>query len=471
MQPNTIADEALRGAKSLQVNGRPPRDLFPLPLTPFELFMLFADQPELPMAFCGEMIFRGRIDRGAFQRALDETVARHPLLAARLEWSAKGPQWISGDVTSQSVEWLTESNRAKGDDVRSFDLTQETGLRVLALEGNERSTVWLHFHHACCDGQGARPFIADLWTGYAKHCSPEQSVLTWDNWDYESLRRRFQLDALLPSGEGVKTTLWQKLRDAYHFLVLTPRPVSPGTAVPREPPSSSILKHSFDEQQTTMLRQHARRCEATLNDIAIALLFETLAEWNQTHGRAKETQRIQILMPTDLRSVKDSRMPAANRMSFSFIPRTIGQCRDGDSLLRGLRSETQYIKQVQLGRDFLGGLALANTVPGLLRLLVRLPRCMATALLSNLGDPTKRFRRYFPSQDGFLIMGNLVLEKIFATPPIRPLTHAGFGLCICSNGLCVSMLGNKQVLGSQATDLFHNYVQRWQHWVDLPPSR
>jgi hypothetical protein len=213
------------------------------------------------------------------------------------------------------------------------------------------------------------------------------------------------------------------------------------------------------------LRRHARRFEATLNDVAMALLFATLADWNENHGLTRESQRIQILMPTDLRSVKDSRMPAANRMSFSFIPRTIRQCRQWDTLLRGLRSETQYIKQVQLGRDFLGGLALVNSTPGLLRFLVNLPRCMATALLSNLGDPTKRFRRYFPSQDGYLVIGNLVLEKIYATPPIRARTHAGFGLSVCSNQLCVSMLGNNRVLGDQTQDLFSNYIKRWNQWA------
>jgi hypothetical protein len=365
------------------------------------------------------------------------------------------------------VQWLTESNRLQGDEVRPFDLTRETGLRVLALQGSEQSNVWLHFHHACCDGQGARPFIADLWSSYAKHCSPGRAVFTWDQWDYESLRRRFQLDVLAPREKSEQTTLWQKLRDAYHFLVLTPRPLRAGTASAPALPNTSIYKHVFDVQQTAQLRQQARRWEATLNDIAIALLFETLAEWNQRHGAGSDQQRIQILMPTDLRSIKDSRMPAANRMSFSFLPRTMGQIRDRKTLLRGLRSETQFIKQVQLSRDFLGGLSLVNSVPGLLRLLVKWPRCMATAVISNIGDPTKRFRRSFPSEDGFLVIGNLVLDKIFATPPIRNLTHAGFGLSVCSNQLCLSMMGNNLVLGDGSQDLLLDYVERWNKWTIL----
>jgi len=200
----------------------------------------------------------------------------------------------------------------------------------------------------------------------------------------------------------------------------------------------------------------------------MATLFVTLSDWNRKVGLASESQRLRVLMPTDLRSVRDDRMPAANRMSFSFLSRRIRECENWDSLLAGIRRESQYIQQVRIGLDFLGGLSLAQQIPGLLPILMRLSRCMATAVLTTLGDPTKRFRRRFPADNHSAVIGNVSLDRIFGTPPIRSHLHAAFGLCECSRQLCVSMLANEQVLGNQAGELLQSYIHRWRAWGNLP---
>jgi hypothetical protein len=160
-------------------------------------------------------------------------------------------------------------------------------------------------------------------------------------------------------------------------------------------------------------------------------------------------------------------MPAANRMSFSFMARTIGQCHDWNSLLPGIRSESQGIRQIRIGLDFLGGISLAQHIPGLLPLLLKVPRCMATAVLTNLGDPTKRFRRRFPAHQDSAVIGNVVLENIFGTPPIRSQMHTAFGMCVCSRQLGLSMLGNSAVVGGRAEELLQSYVDHWRRWANL----
>jgi hypothetical protein len=197
-------------------------------------------------------------------------------------------------------------------------------------------------------------------------------------------------------------------------------------------------------------------------------LFITLAHWNQRFGSAYSNQRLRILMPTDLRSVRDHYMPAANRMSFSFLARTVAQSQPSVEFFDGIRSESKYIQQVRIGLDFLGGIALAQQVPGLLPWLMRLPRCLATAVLTNSGDLTKRFRRRFPAHNDSPVIGNLILDQVYGTPPIRPLVNAGFGLCICSRQLCISMVGNEQVLGDRANELLQSYVNQWRDWGQLP---
>jgi hypothetical protein len=427
--------------------------------------MLLDDRPELPMTFWTEMVFRGQLDRGALQSAVDVAVARHPLLRARVEWQGRMPNWVLPDEDSRPVTWLNETNCHQADQVQSLDLRRESGLRVFAINGENRSSVWIHIHHACCDGLGARRFSLDLLTAYARACGAQTPLPEWDTLDYELLRRRHEFAAV--SAGAIKTSAWRKLQDAFHFHVLTPRPLAAAQELVGPPRVSPAVKYIFNAAETARLRQLSREANARLNDVAVALLFATLAKWNRRFGSAPQSQRLRVLMPTDLRSPRDDRLPAANRMSFAFIARTIRQCEDWDPLLTGIRSETRYIKQTRIGLDFLAGISLAAQVPGLLPGLLRWPRCMATAVLTNLDDPTRRFRRRFPVQQGSPLIGNVALDRIYAAPPIRTQMHAGIGLVVCSRQMCLGLLGNGQILGDQPAQLLQSYVDHWREWGKL----
>jgi hypothetical protein len=68
-------------------------------------------------------------------------------------------------------------------------------------------------------------------------------------------------------------------------------------------------------------------------------------------------------MPYDLRSRADLQMPAANRLSFSFLGRDARQCEDFSQLLASVQAEVQAIKDSRLPLDFLGALTLAERSP------------------------------------------------------------------------------------------------------------
>lgn len=438
--------------------------IFPLPLVPFELFLVQDDRPDYPMVFRVDLAFRGELNRIALEQAVSQAVSRNPILRSNLNWSSRPPTWVLAHEGEPHVEWLTEGETDRATQIRYIDLRKETGLRVFAQANPSDSKVWLHLHHACCDGQGARRFIVDLLTGYARACAVDSLLPQWDPLDYEALRTRAQFtssEALEKAGAQISA--WQKLREAYHFHWLTPRPIAPSLAPDRSPTPPPIYQHVFTSHETTQFKQRATQLRTTLNDVAVSLLFQSLAHWNVKLGRSGK-DRLRLLMPTDLRNRGDERLPATNRMSFSFLSRTIAQCYDWGSLLSGVCEETRYFKQIQIGRDFLVGLNLARRVPGLLPLMLRLPRCMATATLTNLGDPTRRFRRRFPNQDGAPVIGNVVLDHICGTPPIRPLTYAGFGICLCSQKMSVSVAGDRRCLGEATSDLLQSYVDRWKKW-------
>ena len=68
--------------------------LFPLHLSPIEIYMLADDHPGHSMSFVVQVRLSGRIEREAFESALDVALDRHPLLRAHIA-SGKGdaPCW------------------------------------------------------------------------------------------------------------------------------------------------------------------------------------------------------------------------------------------------------------------------------------------------------------------------------------------------------------------------------------------
>lgn len=480
---NATSDNAMPANTSPDVDES--RRLFPLPLAPVEQFLVGDDDRQHPKTFGVELAFSGRPDRQAVEDAIAQSVARHPLLQAYVEPAGRGLVWVPAR-TRVPVDWLDPGAPFVSPRGHWIDIRQECGLRAWVQSDESRSSLGFQFHHACCDGRGAREWIGDFMTAYARGTG-SSAYPPWRVLNYERLRQRAVFRPAVTNGQSVKTSVWQKLVYAYRFHLQGPRAL----AVPRDPslPNQTSLSGANgpdtpDGSQTNVslihrhvftraeFRRIAERVgpQETLNDVAVALLFQTLAAWNRRHGQARHTQRLRILMPMDLREHADVRLPAANRMSFSFLSRTVGECGEWRPLVDGIGKETGKIKTTRFSLDFLAGLeALQGLGPRALPWLMRLQGCIATAVLTNLGDLSRRFRRMFPTtDDGRIRIGNLVLDAVFGTPPIRPRTHAGFGICIYAEQMAVSGICNTCELGDRgASELFASYINAWRRWAEL----
>jgi hypothetical protein len=133
--------------------------------------------------------------------------------------------------------------------------------------------------------------------------------------------------------------------------------------------------------------------------------------------------------------------------------------------LASVREETTYIKDYRVGIDFVNNMALAQKVPFLLPILLKTSKCLTTTVLTNLGDATRRLRRRFPLDAGRAVIGGLPLDFIKVTPPVRPGTRAGFGMCICGGRLAISLLTDPHVFNDDDTQrLLDNYVEAIRAW-------
>jgi hypothetical protein len=435
-------------------------------LTPFEQFMWLDDRPAYPLVFEVVLRFAGPIDPVAMADAWRFAIARHPLLRATIRsesgsliWDAPATGWADLAIAGADDEPPTDLPR--------IDLEREPGLQGSLRETLEGWDLGLLFHHACCDGHGARMFLQDLVLAYTVlgGASPEEDPFFRSDAGLLDKREKF------PDVEGGGRAVWQRLKHAARFALLRPTPVasnvSPGGVHSARHTSGSSLgqrTHTFSADEVAGMDAIQQRFSATRNDIAVAMLFSVLAGW-QRSNRISPRARMRVAVPTDMRSRADERMPAANRYTYIFLERRIADCGDWESLLPGLQRDFQERRQQGRGIQFLSSLHRAACFPQAMRWVLQRPTCFATAVLTNLSDPSWRLRKRLPvDADGLMWLGKAqCLDIQIRTPPLRPGTRWGFGIFEYAGRMTISFRYDSTSITSEAADaIMESDVKHWQ---------
>ena len=431
---------------------------FPLPLVPFERYLLMDDRPGHPMTGFLAMEFSGEFDRPAFEAALEEALVRHPLFCALLErLPRKGLCWVASAGLMPSLDWNAYDAPLECPAGEAIDPTREVGLRIWVRQSGGRAKVTFQLQHACSDGLGTFQFIGDLLAAYGIRTASAASATVPPLADLQSasLRGRGEFETDLPQQVSSLRIIGTVASEALKFLGRRPVPLYtyPNTCGENTETYEfpGICAQTLDDSRTAALREVAKGRGATLNDLLITDIFRTIIAWNRRCGQRRPGRWMRINMPTNLRGKKDGRMPAANMMSYAFLSRRPRQCDDWDALLDGVRRETEMIKRWRSGLLFLDGIAFAAKMPGLLRLLLAGNRCLATLVLSNLGDPTWHFRTKLPLIGDRASAGNVVLEMVTGATPLRPMTRASLVVSRYAGRLTVCARCDPQVFRSADT--------------------
>lgn len=438
--------------------------LFPLPLTIFETFMLADARPGYPMMCDLELHFEGSIDRAAFDAGLAFGISRNPLLRAIVsEDQPRQLEWRLVDAMPL-VDWAPLGTPRGPRYDEYVDLREQTGLRIWVRQGSDRSTLLLHFHHACCDGLGAFAFIEDFLVGYAaasgqgsiaiaRPLVPQRLKMRQDfGVDTRSLYRR-TADWLIGVREGGR------------FFLQSPWPL-PSCRQPSASGCDSdqpgFISQALSPDSSAGLRRSASSSGVTVNDILLRDLFRTLRDWSRTAGQDPGRRHLRILMPHNLRQREDRAMPAANVMSFAFLTRPASDCDRAEELLRSIHQETELTRRYRLTLYFLGSMGFVQST-GYFEWLMRRQFCFTTAVLTNLGNPTRRFVARLPRAGMQLEVGNLLLKEMTGGPPVRPLTRAVFSIFNNPQHLSISLKCDAGEYTSQdAGRLLNAYLARLQ---------
>lgn len=442
--------------------------MFPLPLAAFEKYMLLDDCHDYPMVFALRLRLSGEIDRPIFDSCFEEVLSHHPLLCALVNRSARrGPVWELAEKLRPAIDWGplgAAVGSSRGDRI---DLNTEVGLRAWVRQGDGTAEVTLQFHHSCCDGGGALRFMGHLLAAYGiRTSSAGQAPSPWPV-DPASLleRERFVADDAVNEGKGSRPrAICAGLRDTARWLGRRPAPLCPDAPATDNRDASPFMethRHIFEESETKNLLLAASRLRATVNDLLLRDILLTLRQWNAEQSPGAADRWLRIAVPVKLKTRDDAHMPAANGVSYNFLTRRESECVDRPGFLQGISRENDPATRYRRGTSFLRGFRFMKRIPGAIPLIMGKNRCFATVVLSNLGDLGRYFGTQFPYESGKIVAGNLVLEDIYGTPPVRPNTHAAFAVGTYGGRLWISVRRDPRALTADGVcRLLNMYVTR-----------
>lgn len=446
----------------------------PLPLTPFERYMVEDQKPEYPMSNAAYFVFRGTLNRQLFQQAYQKSIEAEPMFATRLSSGKKGKYWQFSPENKPDLHF-TASNadltqQTHGElPLPTFDLTAESGIRITVTEGQNSTAILITGHHALFDGVGVLQWMGRLLTCYENEVHPESSFsLTVPQ--ASQIAQRENLHITLPAPLKWHQLLRAYLMEGGKWLFRRPIPVE--SLFPTEKTSSKNLPPAqiwwkSSAEWFPAYAHAAKEQHVSVNTLFLRDLFLTLQEWENrrlSYRNSRSRGRWhRILIPCNLRNEHHQNLPMANVLGYLFLdlPRQ-GISRDPD-LLKRIQSHIQFAMEWSSGAMFLEGLRFFGRFPWLLRGFCSRRFCHCSTVLSNLGRCVRLVREEHFQKQGNLFGGGLELVTFVGAPPVRPNTPVTVGILTVGKDLIFSLCVDRQKFSALEISLFRECYEKEIH--------
>ena len=388
------------------------------------------------MVFYIELEFSGHLDRGRFDAAMEEALERHPLLFSIVQPAKQNkPCWVLAADQMPRIDWADANTPLQFEGGEYIDVRTTPGLRVWARQTDANTKMTLQFQHAATDGTGAYRFIGDLLGCYMKRLECCAGKVELGVFDAAQLKVRRTKMRSIRADDKVIHKIGQALLEARKQFTTRVAALRIPSSIPAQTVVPGIVNEEFSKEQLAALRQSATSRGATLNDLLLCKMFQTARQWNGNSSRRK----FRILVPSDMRDGEDFEIPACNMTAYTFISVRPSELQDEDELLARICRETLEIKNGNLQKSFINGLSSAMVVPFLLPMILKRNVCLATTVLSNAGDPSRRFTCRLPKTRGKVGCDEFTLDAMTGVPPLRRKTHCTLSSSIYGRKLTLSM--------------------------------
>ena len=410
--------------------------VFPLYVPPIDWYFLCDDSPAFPMVFYVELRFSGTIDREGMSAALTKALYRHPLLYATVNPDKRRRlRWTLAPNQMPSIHWDTSASVGLADQGEYLDISLQPGLRIWGIQSSSETRLSLQFHHATTDGTGAYRFIGDWLACYMQKLKCCENQVELGKLDFVQFKRRPEKMRGYSAGEKPYRKFLRTMQEGQRQFMNRVEPLRLPEKPPRTMNLPGIASQCFPGKELASLRKTAADQGLTFNDLLLCSMFRSIQQWNASRSRLP----MRILVPSDTRDGDDFELPACNMTTYNFIALSKSDVHSDQRLLDAVRDATLAIKRGELQKSFIDGLTTAMQIPSILPFILEHKRCFATCVLSNAGDPSRRFTCRIPKVRGRVACDEFCLEAITGVPPLRRNTHCTLSSSTYGRELTISM--------------------------------
>ena len=426
---------------------------FPMYVPAIDWYFLTDDSPDYPMAFYLDLDFSGTLDQEKMSEALREALFRHPLLFSVIQVAKKDRLcWIPDFGQLPEIDWADEGVPMEFQDHGYIDIQKNPGLRVWVRQGESTARMTMQFHHSACDGTGAYRFLGDLLACYMSRLDCCEGKVELADFDPGQLKIRASKMRSIRTGDSPIKKLALAIREGWQHVGTKVTPLTPPKQSPQSQTLPGMVKREFSQETLTNVRNVATADGGTLNDYFLCKMFQAACDWN---GLPSGGKKIRILVPADMRDGQDFEMPACNMTACTFITRNANEIADEKRLMDLVRQDTLKIKAGDLQKSFVN--AITTAMEGsMLPKIMNKNKCLATCVLSNAGDPARRFTCRIPKKRGKVSCDEFTLESISGVPPLRRHTRSTLSVSIYGRKLTFSLRCDPHLFSMEDSDRLLN---------------
>ncbi|MFO1001031.1 MAG: hypothetical protein U0936_11865 [Planctomycetaceae bacterium] len=426
-------------------------ELFPLPLTPLERFLIRCDTRNSSMVIRVVLRFTGDCQSGILKETLKRAVRRHPLLSCRLSGYRFRPHWVAGKPEEIVTQRLSGSIFAAdcGPFEKQIDLRRSGGLQIEIQFMDDGVKVIVDAHHAVTDGNGLRQVLTEWLHLY--HCEINGLPSRLPDADPHRLEKR---DQFPQPATAAPVTLSEAVRNTLVTIRGRTSRWMPGNSLGTKrgvAPHSFCVEHILSEAEIEQVQKRLSAWKVSLNELMIAACMSTFAKLAPSGSKG---DRVTILNPTDLRLPSDRALPATNRFGFAFLRRIRSECHDPARMLKGIHDEMSYILKGYIGVEFVKGLKSASRIPGGVDFIRRLGLFIPTLQWTCLGDVTRGGKRLMTWKNGSLFSGGLKLESATGFAPFAENVPLSVASCEAGDRIALTVRASTECITPEQTSEF-----------------
>ncbi|WP_146504457.1 hypothetical protein [Rubinisphaera italica] len=419
--------------------------------------MFTSHRPHQPMTLYARLVFNETCDLVRLEKSLNHTIARHPLLNARVIRKGFYPCWETIPWEPVCIEPTTQKELLN---LTPLDITQERGFRAWVITKADESSsteIVLEIHHSCVDGMAALQFIKE-W----RETDRKLSLSTGDVPEEPPELTKAELKEIRSRGEEKlgwmsKHQLKRIIRFYLAKKVLPLKNQDQKSQYNRR----AVFCQIPDVINRLTVRPPVEGLHWTLNDLLLTATYLAIFRLADP-ASTTENSRFRIGVPANTRYLSNEPDLVANCVTMTFIDQLYRKEIDDNfrrDFFRTMVMETNAIKKHHLFLSMLHTLRAIypwHWIPGSI--------CASSMVLSNVGRIAPMFCDDFSWNDQ-------TLTSISLMPPVRETSNLAIAIVGMNTELHLGILYNGDFLSDNYIQQFLQYFkEESRRLIDLQTS-